>query len=145
MACVRGSRCSPKALAQAAPHVLIDSSLCASCGLAALGLWYGGEESFQGDYKGAEVTAEDDPAATLKDIPNGQACAAQYPVRESHGLHTSFLNWALLEVCETTDTNYMTTTSGHEVTVRGRAEELAALAKAKGTFADTTAGVARQT
>jgi len=39
----------------------------------------------------------------------------------------------------------MTTASDHEATVKGRAEELAALAKAKEILAGTSAGAAEQT
>merc|ERR1719174_108597 len=69
----------------------------------------------------AKATAEGDLAATLKDLANGQ------------------------EVLETTNSNCMTIASDHEATVKGRAEELAAVAKAKEILAGTSAGAAQQT
>merc|ERR1719401_856039 len=67
------------------------------------------------------ATAEGDLSATIKDLANSQ------------------------DLLETTNRNCMTIAGDHEATVKGRAEELAALAKAKEILAGTSSGAAQQT
>merc|ERR1719401_2142043 len=79
------------------------------------------EKASKAATEGAKATAEGDLATTLKDLANSQ------------------------DVLETTNGNCMTAASDHEATVKGRAEELAALAKAKEILAGTSSGAAQQT
>jgi len=78
------------------------------------------EKAAKAATEGDKATAEGDLASTVKDLANGQ------------------------KVLEATQGNCMTMASDHEATVKARAEELAAITKAKEILATTSAGASKQ-